>query len=153
MLPEPPPDPQPDTAESAELVARAAGAEEEAASVATGDWTIAAADSARHHRRRADRPVAARQEPAHHPRLRRRRRGLPTLHRQAAAHDLPLGSAALRGQPRRRAGHPGRRLKTLKSLLSFATRMGYLPFNAGAAIHGPVLLQTAALRQMFDAPL
>jgi hypothetical protein len=29
----------------------------------------------------------------------------------------------------------GRRLKTLKSLLSFATRMGYLPFNAGAAIY------------------
>ncbi len=39
-----------------------------------------------------------------------------------------------------------RRLKTLKSLLSFATRMGYLPFNAGAAIHGPALEQKLAER-------
>jgi hypothetical protein len=40
----------------------------------------------------------------------------------------------------------GRRLKTLKSFLSFATRMGYLPFNAGAAIHGPALEQKLAER-------
>ena len=34
----------------------------------------------------------------------------------------------------------------VKSLLSFATRMGYLPFNAGAAIHGPALEQKLAER-------
>jgi integrase/recombinase XerD len=37
--------------------------------------------------------------------------------------DILVGALASRG----------RRLKTLKSLLSFAIRMGYLPFNAGAA--------------------
>jgi integrase/recombinase XerD len=52
------------------------------------------------------------------------------------ASDLLTTSAATRG----------RRLKTLKSLLSFATRMGYLPFNAGAAIHGPALEQKLAER-------
>ncbi len=30
-----------------------------------------------------------------------------------------------------------RRLKALKSLLSFAARLGYMPFNVGAAIRGP----------------
>jgi len=30
-----------------------------------------------------------------------------------------------------------RRLRGLKSLLSFASKMGYLPFNVGAAIRGP----------------
>ena|ERR1035441_1200225 len=92
------------------LVARAADAEvEEAANAAgaTRDWTIAPTPIPPDiTRRRTGRPLAARQEPAHHPGLQRRRRGLPALHRQAAARDLPLGSPALRGQPRRRPGHP-----------------------------------------------
>jgi hypothetical protein len=53
---------------------------------------------------------------------------LPALHRQAAARHVSVGSAAryadsLSGAPATR----GRRLKTLKSLLSFATRMGCAP--------------------------
>jgi hypothetical protein len=47
--------------------------------------------------------------------------------------DLQRYADSLVGAPATR----GRRLKTLKSLLSFATRMGYLLFNANAAIHGP----------------
>jgi integrase/recombinase XerD len=43
-------------------------------------------------------------------------------------------------------GAPATRGRRLKSLLSFATRMGYLPFNAGAAIHGPALEQKLAER-------
>jgi hypothetical protein len=56
--------------------------------------------------------------------------------------DLQRYADSLVGAPATR----GRRLKTLKSLLSFATRMGYLPFNAGAAIHGPALEQKLAER-------
>jgi integrase/recombinase XerD len=56
--------------------------------------------------------------------------------------DLQRYADSLVGAPATRA----RRLKTLKSLLSFATRMGYLPFNAGAAIHGPALEQKLAER-------
>jgi integrase len=112
MPSEAPPNPHPSLVESLRsgLVARAADAEvEEAANAAgaTRDWTIAPTPIPPDiTRRRTGRPLAARQEPAHHPGLQRRRRGLPALHRQAAARDLPLGSPALRGQPRRRPGHP-----------------------------------------------
>jgi hypothetical protein len=56
--------------------------------------------------------------------------------------DLQRYADSLVGAPATR----GRRLKTLKSLLSFATRMGYLPFNAGAAIRGPAQEQKLAER-------
>jgi hypothetical protein len=56
--------------------------------------------------------------------------------------DLQRYADSLVGAPATR----GRRLKTLKSLLPFATRMGYLPFNAGAAINGPALEQKLAER-------
>lgn len=39
-----------------------------------------------------------------------------------------------------------RRLKALKSLLSFAARLGYMPFNVGAAIRGPKVEQKLAER-------
>jgi site-specific recombinase XerD len=55
--------------------------------------------------------------------------------------DLQRCADSLVGAPATRG-----RLKTLKSLLSFATRMGYLPFNAGAAIRGPALEQKLAER-------
>ena len=47
--------------------------------------------------------------------------------------DLQRYADALTGAPATRA----RRLKALKSLLSFAARMGYMAFNVGAAIRGP----------------
>jgi site-specific recombinase XerD len=56
--------------------------------------------------------------------------------------DLQRYADSLVGAP----ATQGRRLKTLKSLLSFATRMGYLPFNAGAAIRGPAQEQKLAER-------
>jgi integrase/recombinase XerD len=149
MLPEPRPDPHPGTAEppSALLVARAADAEEEAASVATGDWTIAATPippdttdaelvalwlhgKSPHTIRAYGDDVAAF----------RRFTGKPL--RATYLSDLQRYADSLVGAPATR----GRRLKTLKSLLSFATRMGYLPFNAGAAIHGPALEQKLAER-------
>jgi site-specific recombinase XerD len=103
-------------------------------------------DPARHHRRRARRPVAARQELPHHPRLRRRRRGLRGVYRQplraTRLSDLQRYADRLVGAPATRA----RRLRSLKSLLSFATRMGYLPFNAGAVVRGPALEQKLADR-------
>jgi hypothetical protein len=43
--------------------------------------------------------------------------------RQAAARHVPPGSAAVHRQPCWRAGH-GRRLKTVKRCVTFATRMG-----------------------------
>jgi site-specific recombinase XerD len=60
--------------------------------------------------------------------------------------DLQRYADSLVGAPASR----GRRLKTLKSLLSFATRMGYLPFNAGAAIRGPAQEQKLAERILCD---
>ncbi len=73
--------------------------------------------------------------------------------RATSLSDLQRYADSLVGAPATR----GRRLKTLKSLLSFATRMGYLPFNAGAAIHGPALEQKLAERilserQVFALP-
>jgi integrase/recombinase XerD len=47
--------------------------------------------------------------------------------------DLQKYADVLQGMPATRA----RRLKALKSLLSFAAKLGYLPFNVGAAIRGP----------------
>jgi integrase/recombinase XerD len=47
--------------------------------------------------------------------------------------DLQKYVDVLHGSPATRA----RRLKALKSLLSFAAKLGYLPFNVGAAIRGP----------------
>jgi integrase/recombinase XerD len=46
--------------------------------------------------------------------------------------DVQKYADVLRGSPATRA----RRLKALKSLLSFAAKLGYLPFNVGAAIRG-----------------
>jgi hypothetical protein len=111
MVPAARPDPHPGPPElrNAAIVARAAGAEEEAgiASAATPDWAIAptpippdTTDSelvALWLHGKSSNTVRG---------LWRGRCGLPTLHRQAAARYLPLGSAALRGQPRRRARHP-----------------------------------------------
>jgi site-specific recombinase XerD len=130
--------------ESAGLVARAVGAAEEEA--ATGDWTIAPTpippdttdaelvalwlhgkspntiraygDDVAAFRRFTGKPLRA--------------TFLSDLQRYA---DSLVGAPATRG-----------RLKTLKSLLSFATRMGYLPFNASAAIRGPALEQKLAER-------
>jgi hypothetical protein len=51
-------------------------------------------------------PLAGRQERPHHPRLQQRCRGLRGVHRQAAARHPPVGSAALRRQPRGRTRHP-----------------------------------------------
>jgi len=56
--------------------------------------------------------------------------------------DLQRYADALVGAPATRA----RRLKALKSLLSFAARMGYMPFNVGAAIRGPKVEQKLAER-------
>jgi integrase/recombinase XerD len=146
MLPEPRPDPQPGIPEpaSAPLAARAAGAEEAAA---TGDWTIAPTPippdttdaelvglwlhgKSPNTIRAYGNDVAAF----------RRFTGKPL--RATYLSDLQRYADSLVGAPATR----GRRLKTLKSLLSFATRMGYLPFNAGAAIHGPALEQKLAER-------
>jgi integrase/recombinase XerD len=150
MLPEPRPELPPDIAEprNAAIVAGAADAEEEAiASAATGDWTIAATPippdttdaelvalwlhgKSPHTVRAYGDDVAAF----------RRFTGKPL--RATYLSDLQRYADSLVGAPATR----GRRLKTLKSLLSFATRMGYLPFNAGAAIHGPALEQKLAER-------
>jgi integrase/recombinase XerD len=146
MAPEPPPAPHPDIPEpaSAPLAARAASAEEEAAA---RDWTIAATPippdttdaelvalwlhgKSPHAVRAYGDDVAAF----------RRFTGKPL--RATYLSDLQRYADSLVGAPATR----GRRLKTLKSLLSFATRMGYLPFNAGAAIHGPALEQKLAER-------
>lgn len=56
--------------------------------------------------------------------------------------DLQRYADALTGAPATRA----RRLKALKSLLSFAARLGYMPFNVGAAIRGPKVEQKLAER-------
>src|SRR5450631_1965549 len=129
MRPKPRPDPPPGMVESAGLVARAAGATEE-------DWTIAPTPippdttdaelvalwlhgKSPHTIRAYGDDVAAF----------RRFTGKPL--RATFLSDLQRFADSLVGAPATR----GRRLKTLKSLLSFATRMGYLPFNAGAAIH------------------
>jgi hypothetical protein len=151
MRPESRPELQPGTAEPARsaLVARAAGAEEEAGigSMATGDWTIAATPippdttdaelvalwlhgKSPHTIRAYSDDVAAF----------RRFTGKPL--RATYLSDLQRYADSLVGAPASRS----RRLKTLKSLLSFATRMGYLPFNAGAAIRGPALEQKLAER-------
>jgi integrase/recombinase XerD len=149
MRPEPPPDPHPGTAESTGLVARAAAEEEAAgiAAVAADEWTIAATPippdttdaelvalwlhgkSPNTIRAYGDDVAAF-----------RRFTGKPL--RATYLSDLQRYADSLVGAPATR----GRRLKTLKSLLSFATRMGYLPFNAGAAIHGPALEQKLAER-------
>jgi integrase/recombinase XerD len=142
MPPEPRPDPHPSLVESAGLVARAAAEE-----AATRDWTIAPTPippdttdaelvalwlhgKSRHTIRAYGDDVAAF----------RRFTGKPL--RATYLSDLQRYADSLVGAPATR----GRRLKTLKSLLSFATRMGYLPFNAGAAIHGPALEQKLAER-------
>jgi integrase/recombinase XerD len=150
MPPEPRPELQPDIPEprNAPIVARAAGAEEEAIpSAATPDWAIAATPippdttdaelvalwlhgKSPNTIRAYDDDVAAF----------RRFTGKPL--RATYLSDLQRYADSLVGAPATR----GRRLKTLKSLLSFATRMGYLPFNAGAAIHGPAQEQKLAER-------
>lgn len=56
--------------------------------------------------------------------------------------DLQRYADALQGAPATRS----RRLKALKSLLSFAARLGYVPFNVGAAIRGPKVGATLAER-------
>jgi integrase/recombinase XerD len=122
--------------------------EEAIASAATGDWTIAATPippdttdaelvtlwlhgKSPHTIRAYGDDVAAF----------RRFTGKPL--RATYLSDLQRYADSLVGAPATR----GRRLKTLKSLLSFATRVvGYLPFNAGAAIHGPALEQKLAER-------
>jgi integrase/recombinase XerD len=53
--------------------------------------------------------------------------------RLAYLSDLQRYADSLEGSPASRA----RRLLTLKSLLSFAAKMGYTPFNVGAAIRPP----------------
>lgn len=53
--------------------------------------------------------------------------------RQASLLDLQRYADTLQGAPASRA----RRLLAVKSLLSFAARMGYAPFNVGAAIRPP----------------
>jgi len=56
--------------------------------------------------------------------------------------DLQRYVDTLTGAPATRL----RRLKALKSLLSFAARLGYMPFNVGAAIRGPKVEQKLAER-------
>ncbi len=56
--------------------------------------------------------------------------------------DLQKYADGLLGAPATRS----RRLKALKSLLSFAARLGYMPFNVGAAIRGPKVEQKLAER-------
>jgi integrase/recombinase XerD len=150
MLPEPRPELPPAIAEpaSAPLAARAADAEEAAnAAAAARDWTIAAtpippdATDAELvalwlHGKSPNTVRAYSDDVAAF----RRFTGKPL--RATYLSDLQRYADSLVGAPATR----GRRLKTLKSLLSFATRMGYLPFNAGAAIHGPALEQKLAER-------
>jgi hypothetical protein len=141
MPPEPRLDSRPGSAESSRsgVGGRTAGAEEEqSALVATADWTIAPTPipptpptpssslcgcTARARTRSG--PTATTSPPS----------GASPAN--TAARHVPVGSAAIRGSLVGAPASRGRRLKTLKSLLSFATPMGYLPFNAGAAIHGP----------------
>ena len=61
---------------------------------------------------------------------------------QTRLSDLQRYADSLVGAPATRA----RRLRSLKSLLSFATRLGYLPFNAGAVVRGPALEHKLAER-------
>jgi site-specific recombinase XerD len=61
--------------------------------------------------------------------------------------DLQKYADVLQGSPATRA----RRLKALKSLLSFAAKLGYLPFNVGAAIRGPKVGNTLAERILTEA--
>jgi integrase/recombinase XerD len=150
MPPEPRPELQPGIPEprNTAIVARAAGAEEaKTTSVAARDWAIAPTPippdttdaelvalwlhgkSPNTIRAYGDDVAAF-----------RRFTGKPL--RATYLSDLQRYADSLVGAPATR----GRRLKTLKSLLSFATRMGYLPFNAGAAIHGPALEQKLAER-------
>jgi integrase/recombinase XerD len=56
--------------------------------------------------------------------------------------DLQRYADSVVGAPATRA----RRLRALKSLLSFAAKLGYLPFNVGAALRGPKLEQKLAER-------
>jgi integrase/recombinase XerD len=56
--------------------------------------------------------------------------------------DLQRYADTLVGAPASRA----RRLRALKSLLSFAAKLGYLPFNVGAALRGPKVEQKLAER-------
>ncbi len=147
--PEPRPDPQPGIPEprNPAIVARAAGAEEEAIASATPDWTIAPTpippDT-------TDGELVALWLHGKSPNTIRAygddvaafRRFTGKALRATYLSDLQRYAESLVGAPATR----GRRLKTLKSLLSFATRMGYLPFNAGAAIHGPALKQKLAER-------
>jgi integrase/recombinase XerD len=149
VVPEARPEPHPGIAEptSAPLAARAAAEEEAIAAAAARDWTVAATPippdttdaelvalwvhgKSPHTIRAYSDDVAAF----------RRFTGKPL--RAKYLSDLQRYADSLVGAPATR----GRRLKTLKSLLSFATRMGYLPFNAGAAIHGPALEQKLAER-------
>jgi integrase/recombinase XerD len=145
MRPAPPPEPPPGIPEPAPLAARAAT--EEAIASAAATWTSAPTPippdttdaelvalwlhgKSPHTIRAYGDDVAAF----------RRFTGKPL--RATYLSDLQRYADSLIGAPATR----GRRLKTLKSLLSFATRMGYLPFNAGAAIHGPALEQKLAER-------
>jgi hypothetical protein len=57
--------------------------------------------------------------------------------------DLQRYADALAGAPATRA----RRLRALKSLLSFAAKMGYLPFNVGAAIRAQARAQQEAAHE------
>ena len=61
--------------------------------------------------------------------------------------DLQKYADVLQGMPATRA----RRLKALKSLLTFAAKLGYLPFNVGAAIRGPKVGNKLAERILTEA--
>jgi integrase/recombinase XerD len=149
MVPEPRPELSPDVAEpaSAPLAIRRVAEEAATAAAATGDWTIAATPIPPDttdaelvalwlHGKSPNTVRAYGDDVAAF----RRFTGKPL--RATYLSDLQRYADSLVGAPATR----GRRLKTLKSLLSFATRMGYLPFNAGAAIHGPALEQKLAER-------
>lgn len=56
--------------------------------------------------------------------------------------DLQVWLDSLSGSPASRA----RRLASVKSLLSFATRINYLPFNVGAAVRAPTVTRVLADR-------
>jgi integrase/recombinase XerD len=56
--------------------------------------------------------------------------------------DLHAWLDQLQGAPASRA----RRLAAVKSLLTFATRLGYLPLNVGAAVRAPVVTRVLAER-------
>jgi integrase/recombinase XerD len=148
MPPEPRPEPPPGISEPRNA-AIVAGAEEEAknAPVATTDWSIAptpippgttdAELVALWLHGKSPNTVRAYSEDVA---AFRRFTGKPL--RATYLSDLQYYADSLVGAPATR----GRRLKTLKSLLSFAARMGYLPFNAGAAIRGPAIEEKLAER-------